>query len=422
MTYTFNADATVADSDWIKVGSWDLPFCVDLPTFLDFKGVPLSSDPMTIQNYLQSQVILPYWQAAPIKLAKQTATFLATHILPPEPRTRPYQSEKSLAKAKETKSEWAKHPLHPYHDAIIEHYKPLLVQAMRAAFTNIPEVVAIAERRYKTAELTTQKAAGDLSAAQQAADSAKASIQISPSQAQQVLQYIYGDSLATGAHVAALQLGTRVIVPQGLDNVLTDEYWDDWEPGMKRAAELVRDGTWSDTMDRAGIRISSLIDGIFQTATDRFATTLASGLEQGLSSSAIASSISDMVDANAQMIATTETARAQSAATSDVYTQSDIGQYNWLAEDSACGDGKERLGCLSLAENGPYEMPPDDSGDNEDQPSQPWHPNCRCTYLPVIPDVEGENIAPTSEEGDQTIEEGDGLDEESLTQDEESVT
>jgi SPP1 gp7 family putative phage head morphogenesis protein len=168
-------------------------------------------------------------------------------------------------------------------------------------------------------------------------------------------------------------------------------------------AELVRDGTWSDIMDRAGINISSLIDGIFQTATDGFATTLASGLEQGLSSSAIAASISDMVDANAQMIATTETARAQSAATSDVYTESGITQYEWLAEDSACSDGKDRTGCLSLAENGPYEMPPDDGGDNEDQPSQPWHPNCRCTYLPVIPDITGENIAPTSEEGDQSM-------------------
>ena len=101
------------------------------------------------------------------------------------------------------------------------------------------------------------------------------------------------------------------------------------------------------------------------------------------------------------MIAVTETARAQSAATADIYGQNGVEQYEWLAEDNACTDGKTTIGCRSLADNGPYDMPPDPSGDNEEQPSQPWHPNCRCTYLPVVLDANGENIAPTSDEGAQ---------------------
>lgn len=219
-----------------------------------------------------------------------------------------------------------------------------------------------------------------------------------------ILRNIYGDSYLTGSRVAAMQLATSVRLPATVEEVINASYWDAWEPGLRAAAEVVRSGAFADLLDQAGIGdnfLNNIINGIFNSAMDRFTTQLASGLDQGLGADAMAATIADSVSGDAQMIAVTETARAQSAATADIYGQNGVEQYEWLAEDNACTDGKTTIGCRSLADNGPYDMPPDPSGDNEEQPSQPWHPNCRCTYLPVVLDANGENIAPTSDEGAQ---------------------
>ena len=79
----------------------------------------------------------------------------------------------------------------------------------------------------------------------------------------------------------------------------------------------------------------------------------------------------------------------------ETYSSNGITQYEWLAEDTACD------ACLENASNGPYDVGSEGPGDG-DSPLMPEHPNCRCVYLPVVPDDQGDNLAPTSDEGDQT--------------------
>jgi len=314
------------------------------------------------------------------------------------------------AKARRTKSkQWEVHAVRKYEEALIEYYKPKLAQALRDGFRGISVAVAAAKRNYDLMQETTEKAsssgaAAEGTAAQAAARAAVSNhLTVSQKDAQRILNYIYGDSFSTGAHAAALTLGSQVTAPSTVDDILGAGYWDTWEPGNAAAADLVRTGALDEWLSNIGLSPEAMAADILSTAQDRLTNALADGLDQGLSADAIASNLSDVVSGNADTIAITEIGRAQSAGTADTYTELGIQQYNWLADPNACKDSKSRVGCASLADGGPYDMPPDESGDNEDQPAQPWHPNCRCTYLPVLPDASGDNIAPTSDQADQQI-------------------
>jgi SPP1 gp7 family putative phage head morphogenesis protein len=167
------------------------------------------------------------------------------------------------------------------------------------------------------------------------------------------------------------------------------------------ASDLLQEGGLRSLLDEAGLTIDSTTN----TFLDSLGNMIADGLTSGDSTEEIASLLMDLgiVDSHALMIVETECSRAQAAATMLTYAANGVGQYNWLAEDSACPD------CRSNADNGPYDVPFEDMTDDNydgggDNPTVPEHPWCRCVYLPVILDENGDNIAPTSAEGDQSIE------------------
>jgi hypothetical protein len=323
--------------------------------------------------------------------------------------------EKEIIKvrARKTKSkQWEVHAVRKYEEALIEYYKPRLAQALRDGFRGISVAVAAAKRNYDLMQETTEKAssggaagaASGESAARAAARAAVSShITLSQEDAQQILEHIYGDSFSTGAHAAALTLGSEVTAPSAIADVLGAGYWDSWQPGNAAAADLVRSGALDGWLSRIGLSADAQTSDVFGTAQDRLTNALADGLNQGLSTDAIAANLSDVVAGNADTVAITEIGRAQSAGTADMYTELGVTQYNWLADPNACEDSKSATGCATLADGGPYDMPPDEGGNNEEQPAQPWHPNCRCAYLPVIPDANDENIAPTSDQADQQV-------------------
>lgn len=310
---------------------------------------------------------------------------------------------------------WAQQPQRAYHSAIVAYWTPKIREALRRSFSGLDQAVASAQRQYLISvqgaqQNVIEKAvnAANLSAADRkalatstATAAIQADIQMSPEDATQTMEYIYGDSYITGVDAAMSQLGEDSLPPDEMAALMEELDMGEWAPGVDSAAAAqVADGGLAELLDQAGITI----EGIFGTILDMFGNALADGLQQGLPSDAIVSGLEDIVGGRAEMITSTSAAMAQSAATMETYQNNGIQQYEWLAEDTACPE------CADNADNGPYEVP--DGGSVVDiEPAQPEHPNCKCCYLPVVPDESGDNLAPSPEDwagGTMDISSGDG--------------
>ena len=282
----------------------------------------------------------------------------------------------TLLKVAKGPSEWSKHPNHKYHDALVEHYGPKLAQALKDSVTGLKPAIAAAKRKHDAAQAKATKSSGSSDAASGAAHEAMAHIAMDPKEARQILQWLYQDAYVAGAHTAADQIGHGATVAADLRGIEADIDWSTWEPGDAVAADLVSAGGLSDLLDQAGITIQSVED----SAMGRLENALADSLASGQSVDALARELSDIVSANADMIAQTETARAMSQATMNTYVSNGLEQYEWLAEDTACQV------CQDNADHGPYDV------SNQPDPLQPAHPNCRCAYVPVVLDADGNPI------------------------------
>ena len=257
----------------------------------------------------------------------------------------------SLLKA--AKSDWAKHPIRKYQDALVAHYAPLIATALKNGTTGISRAVAQA--------LSAKKATSDDIGGAAASDN----ISISPSEVAAILRNLMADAYLVGSHVAAEQVGGGAKVVQSLESAASAISWDDWEPGNVTAANLVADGGLQDLLDRAGITINSVIDNDI----DHLGNVLAEGIARGDSADALAGSISDAVSSNAYMIADTECARAVSSASQATYAANGVEQWEWIAQDSACP------ACLDNESSSPYDV--------GDGPDIPEHPICRCSSTPA---------------------------------------
>ena len=256
----------------------------------------------------------------------------------------------SLLKA--AKSDWAKHPIRKYQDALVAHYAPLIAAALKNSTSGITRAVRQAMSAKKAVDDDAGAAASD-------------NISISPSEVAAILRNLIADSYLVGSHVAAEQVGGGAKVIQSLESAAQAVDWATWEPGNVTAANLVADGGLQDLLDRAGITINSVIDNDI----DHLGNVLAEGIARGDSADTLASSISDAVSSNAYMIADTECARAVSAASQATYAANGVGQWEWVAQDSACEI------CQGNKDDGPYDV---GSG-----PDLPAHPICRCSDTPA---------------------------------------
>jgi ADP-ribosyltransferase exoenzyme len=298
---------------------------------------------------------------------------------------------------------WAKQPQREYHEKLVRYYAPRLASALVRGVHGIPQAINEAKRQYEAAIGVVDKAAGNaanaspaqIAAASAATAGVKAQIKISPEDAKRVLEYLYGDAYMTGVYSAARQVGSDPIIPEALTSIEREIDWELWGPSESRAADIVRDGGLDVLLEDADVTIQ----GIFDTILDRLGNAIAYGLDNGLPSSQIADNISEvdpetglsLVSNNAEMIASTTTSMAQSDATMDTYIENGVAQYWWLAEDSAC-DKPPGNNCRENMLDGPYDVSP------LPDPQQPQHPNCRCTYLPVQLDAQGEITGPTPED------------------------
>ena len=144
--------------------------------------------------------------------------------------------------------------------------------------------------------------------------------------------------------------------------------WDTWTPGDRRAAYKIAQGGLAQLLSQQG----AVINGITHTTYTQLGNTLADALTQGLGVGKTAGMIADLLDnpSRADTIANTEIARAVSAASLDTYTLNAITQVDWIAEGDACPT------CASYADESPWPL--------DNVPDLPDHPNCRCSYAPVV--------------------------------------
>lgn len=277
---------------------------------------------------------------------------------------------------------------HELADRIVAHYGPKLAKVFVKMFD--PGRIA---RESHALRLQVAKAANpeDVSAARTWLGEIT---NLDPGEAAALLEQLYTEGYLTGAHAAGLHLlqggagsgsgggggGTITGGPGGLAGGID---WGSWEPGNPMAADqvLAVDGTngLAELLERAGVTITSVSD----TYLDDLANALALGLENGDSVDTIAGDLADILEdpSHADMVAVTETARAQTAASMDTYLANDVPLLEWLEEDDACED------CMENGDASPIAI--DDEWPNGDVPV---HPNCRCALAPAYPD--------TSEEGD----------------------
>ena len=210
---------------------------------------------------------------------------------------------------------------------------------------------------------------------QMARDWAKVHIVVNKKPLIDVMPQIYADGYVTGETAAKYVLAHISMNKKAVDVGVVN--WDTWKPGNEAAAALVKPkGSLRDLLDSKGITI----DGVSNTKIDRIGTVLGKALEQGIPPQQVAPLIDKVVDdpEQALMIATTETARAVSMASRDLYQSSGVQMVEWLAFD-ACDL------CMENADASPISI--DDVFPSDDT-EPPAHPNCTCSLAPA--DVETE--------------------------------
>jgi SPP1 gp7 family putative phage head morphogenesis protein len=213
----------------------------------------------------------------------------------------------------------------------------------------------------------------------QVAKSKKVPKKLNPKPLAELLEQIHKDGYFVGTKLGQERLVKRA---SGDPGEISGEFsWDAWTPGNPDAAGLLGEGGpgLSGLLDDAGVTM----EGISDATLEEFSDALAAALEAGQSVDDIAEMLEElgMDPERAEMIARTETARAVSEGTRDVYNANGISQFDWLPADDACED------CDAMKDGNPYDM-------GDEMP--PLHPNCRCAVTPVT--ESGEEAS--DEEGD----------------------
>ena len=156
--------------------------------------------------------------------------------------------------------------------------------------------------------------------------------------------------------------------------------WDTWKPGNRAASIVINPPRGlSSLLDTVGVTVN----GLNNTTLDRIGTILAAGLKEGVTPSDMAKQmqweIDDLLDdpERALMIAQTETSRAVSIASRELYEESGVELVEWLVADPCdlCQENAD-VSPIGIGDTFP-------SGDTE----PPAHPNCVCDIAPYVVDT-----------------------------------
>lgn len=193
-----------------------------------------------------------------------------------------------------------------------------------------------------------------------------------------VLDGLYTDAYLAGTKSAVDQLG-GAIISTDLSQAVTSINWDTWKPGHARAAAKVAADDHSSGLARLLADADITINGIEGTRLDNLARVLADALANGDSVDTLAGALSDLTSSTAQaeLIAVTETARAMSAASIDLYRANGADGFDVLLGSNPCAV------CEDEAQNNPHSL-------GDDPP--PYHPRCQCAVAGsfTVPSPDGD--------------------------------
>lgn len=193
-----------------------------------------------------------------------------------------------------------------------------------------------------------------------------------------LLRLLYIGAFLAGGYAAAQMLSN--VLPEGTQiqpGLWSSVDWSKWEPGSPLAAEIVRGVTNNPDSGLARLLAQAdvVIKSIAQNRISDLANALADGLARGDSSYTIGQAIRSILldPSRAGMVASTEVARAMTAASLDTYRRNGIEYINWIAQPDACED------CEMSSLEGPV---PIDEGFSLGEP--PIHPWDRCAVEPYM--------------------------------------
>lgn len=259
--------------------------------------------------------------------------------------------------------------------AVVEHYAPLLRQALTGAIS------ATALARTWLAHRTTATDLG-VADARHWLDGQGIDLE---APLRRVLTGAWAEGWFIGersaaAMVAGLLLTRRKDAADYVFDVKAD--WGNWTPGDARAARLLldaegRSGGLIDLLDHAGMDIASIASHRFDDLAQVLHRALAGGWSQAETAKALRSVLDN--PRMARLVAATEVNRATSAASLGRYRDNNIEAKEWLsAEDQrVCAICNENEG------DGPVAM---DAYFSSGDDAPPGHPDCRCAIAPAFAD------------------------------------
>jgi SPP1 gp7 family putative phage head morphogenesis protein len=259
-------------------------------------------------------------------------------------------------------------PQHAFDLRIVDHYQPHIQDALTDWVNGLPVAsiaasTSVAKADAADASITVTDANIIATVRAQLATGANDS---GSDTLDTLIRNVLLDGYTSGMFGAGQQVPNSTLAGT-IGQFVTSTDWSAWAPGDTAAAAQAADGGLSSLLSQTGVTIKSIVS----TSLDQAGNIIAAGLERGDSVDTIGRALRDVVasPSRAEMIAHTETARAQSAATADVYQANGVSQWDLLLADDACDD------CVAVSEAGPY-----DASDTDDAP--PVHPRCRCAMTP----------------------------------------
>jgi len=264
-------------------------------------------------------------------------------------------------------------PQNDYDLQLVDYYSPLIAAVLQKWIEGIPfESV--------TSGLIVKATGTDIEAIRASVKKSLGRMPL-PAELNQILANLYADGWTAGEHAAATQLTPHIVSVEGLSEATVAIDWDNWVPGDPGAGLAISSGGMRAMMDERGVTIKGFTD----SALDQIGNMIGDGLGAGDSVDGIRSRVLDVSEgmsaSRADRIAHTESTRAVTAASFDVYHSNGVGQWNLVTADA----GVDQL-CADTAAQNPHDM--------EDQTgAPPLHPYCRCAASPVPESIDPANIS-----------------------------
>ena len=178
-----------------------------------------------------------------------------------------------------------------------------------------------------------------------------------------IFQKIYASSYITGIRAAQAGNPNQPATDTPAGQYASSIDWATWTPGDAVAASVLKDGGLAELLQARDIWIGQIQD----TTMTRLGNAIAEGIARGDSVLTIDSNIQQYLgDAyRADLVATTEVARAQNEGQSQELQGMGFGEWTWMAYDGACDE------CMGL----------NDLTFMWSDPRPPEHPQCRCSII-----------------------------------------